>query len=158
RARPAGSSLGPIDAGEIVRCAHGDVRYAAPGLSGLDRNRQVRLRLIARDGKDLADAAAGCPTAAPPNVDVERRAIVPRDVLVVVDRGPAAAEHKIVDGRMIDMNVVAPIPGSLIRRSVVAGRGTDGDACRGCRQEQFVEGVDALLVPGDFRSPPTDRD
>jgi len=58
---------------------------------------------------------------------------------------------------MIDVDFSVPAGRRLVGAAVVAGRGAYRDSQRAGRREDFMEGIETLLVVGDFRSAPADR-
>ena len=155
----SGSAFHAIDASEIVGRAHGDIGHPAAGLSGVDRDRQIRVGLVRRRRNDGADASATGPTAAARNIFVERRSVVPDDVVpICVNLRAAAGKHHIVHRRMIHMDFSIPAHGVLIGGSVVARRDADGNshACGG--HEEVVKILNPLGIVGILRTSPADRD
>ena len=54
------------------------------------------------------------------------------------------------------MDLFVPMPRIQVGRAVIARGGADGNAGRGSRHEQFVVGVEPLLVGFRLRATPTD--
>jgi len=86
----------------------------------VDRYRQVRICLIGRHTKDLADPATARPAAAAWRIHIERCPVVPDDILAAIDLRSAATQHEIVASRMIDVDLAVPMRRILIGCAVIA--------------------------------------